>query len=185
MTEIKTLKDYNNRIKRVLISKEQIEGAVAEAGKQLDTLYDGNPLLLLSVLSGSLLFTADLCRAISVPCELCDLKAKSYHGGTSSSGKVEITENIGCDLSKYHVVIAEDIIETGRTLKDVTDIIKEKNPLSLTVVTLLDKPSKRTVDFNADISLFTIPDVFVIGYGLDYAELYRNLPYVAEFDENI
>ena len=185
MTDIKSLTEYNSKIKRVLISQEQINEAVKKAGKRLDALYDGNPLLILSVLSGSLLFTADLCRAISVPCELCDLRAKSYHGGTSSTGKVEITENLDMDLSKYHVVIAEDIIETGRTLKEVTEIIRSKNPLSMTVITLLDKPSKRTVDFSADISLFTIPDVFVIGYGLDYAELYRNLPYVAEFDESI
>lgn len=185
MLKIKSLKEYNGKIKRVVISKEQIEAAVAETGKRLDALYDGNPLLIISVLSGSLLFTADLCRALSVPCELCDLRAKSYHGGTASSGQVDITESIGCDVSKYHVVIVEDIIETGRTLKEVCSIIESRNPLSLTVVTLLDKPSKRTVDFNADISLFTIPDIFVIGYGLDYAELYRNLPYVAEFDESI
>ena len=109
--------------------------------------------------------------------------AKSYYNGTTSSGIVKITMDLAQDISNYHVIIAEDIIDTGRTLNDVVKLLQARNPLSLKVITLLDKPDRRLVDLKADISLFTIPDVFVIGYGLDCAEIYRNLPYIAEYDE--
>ena len=99
--------------------------------------------------------------------------------------RVNVTMDVSHDISGYHVIIVEDIIDTGRTLRDVVDMLKKRNPLSLKVITLLDKPSRRIVDFEADMSLFTIPDYFVIGYGLDYAEQYRNLPFIAEYDENL
>ena len=111
--------------------------------------------------------------------------AKSYYSGTVSTGAVKITMDLDQDISKYHVVIVEDIIDTGRTLNDVVNLLKTRDPLSLKVVTLLDKPSRRVVDFTADMSLFTIPDHFVIGYGLDYCEFYRNLPYIAEFKMDV
>ena len=125
---------------------------------------------------------ADICRAVTVPCEIGFMCAKSYYNGTSSSGIVKITMDLDQDISKYHVIIVEDIIDTGRTLSDVIKLLKARAPLSLKVVTLLDKPDRRLVDFKADVSLFTIPDYFVIGYGLDCAEIYRNLPYIAEYD---
>jgi hypoxanthine phosphoribosyltransferase len=109
--------------------------------------------------------------------------AKSYYEGTVSTGNVKITMDLDRDISGYHVVIVEDIIDTGRTLNDIVKILRARNPLSLQVVTLLDKPSRRLVDFKADYSLFTIPDHFVIGYGLDCGELFRNLPYIAEYAE--
>jgi hypoxanthine phosphoribosyltransferase len=109
--------------------------------------------------------------------------AKSY-SGTTSSGNVKITMDLNQDISNYHVIIVEDIIDTGRTLKEVVSILKQRNPLSLKVITLLDKPDRRVVDFKADKVLFTIPDLFVIGYGLDCDEYYRNLPYIAEYAEN-
>ncbi len=111
------------------------------------------------------------------------MSAKSYYEGTTSTGKVTITLDLEQDISKYHVIIVEDIIDTGRTLNDVVKILKARGPRSLKVVTLLDKPSRRVVDFKADVSLFTIPDHFVIGYGLDCGEHYRNLPYIAEYGE--
>ena len=126
---------------------------------------------------------ADLSRAITVPCEIGFMAAKSYYAGTTSSGVVKITMDLDQDISKYHVIIVEDIIDTGRTLNDIVNMLKLRNPLSLKVITLLDKPSRRKVDFKADVSLFTIPDHFVIGYGLDCAEIYRNLPYIAEYDD--
>ena len=126
---------------------------------------------------------ADLCREITVPCEIGFMCAKSYYSGTVSSGAVKITMDLDQDISKYHVIIVEDIIDTGRTLKDVVMLLKARNPLSLKVITLLDKPSRRLVEFEADEALFTIPDLFVIGYGLDCAEYYRNLPYIAEYNE--
>ena len=180
-TDVK-LAEYNNRIKRILVSKEEIDSAIKEAGKQIDRIYDGRPLLLVSILKGAFVFMADLCRAVTVPCVIGFMCAKSYYNGTVSSGVVQITMDLEQDISQYHVVIVEDIIDTGRTLNDIVKLLKARNPLSLHVVTLLDKPSRRIVDFKADISLFTIPDHFVIGYGLDCGEIYRNLPYIAEYD---
>ena len=174
---------YEAGIKRVLITKEEIDAAIVRAGKMIDGLYDGRPILLVSILKGAFVFMADLCRAVSVPCEIGFMCAKSYYQGTVSSGVVKITMDLGQDISQFHVVIVEDIIDTGRTLNDIINMLKVRNPLSLHVVALLDKPSRRLVDFKADLALFTIPDHFVIGYGLDCAEYYRNLPYIAEYSE--
>ncbi|MBQ7236543.1 MAG: hypoxanthine phosphoribosyltransferase [Clostridia bacterium] len=177
--------EYNRRIKRVVITKEEIDEAIKKAGKAISDSYDGRPILLVSILNGAFVFMADLCRAITVPCEIAFMCAKSYFAGTESSGKVNITMDITQDISKYHVIIVEDIIDTGRTLKVICDRLKERNPLSIKVVTLLDKPERRLVDFKADMSLFTIPDYFVIGYGLDCGEYFRNLPYIAEYEPNL
>ena len=173
------MNNYNAKIKRVIITKEEIAEAVQKAGKEIDKIYDGRPILLVSILKGAFVFMSDLCRAVSVPCEIGFMCAKSYYNGTVSTGNVTITLDLDQDISNYHVVIVEDIIDTGRTLKDVVALLKTRNPLSLRVVTLLDKPSRRIVDFQADMALFTIPDHFVIGYGLDCGEYYRNLPYIA------
>lgn len=183
MNSEKCIEAYNSKIKRVMISEEQIAEAVKEAGKQIDAIYDGRPILLVSILKGAFVFLADLCRAVTVPCEIGFMCAKSYYNGTVSAGAVKITMDLSQDVSQYHVVIVEDIIDTGRTLNDVVNLLKARNPLSLKVITLLDKPSRRVVDFKADVSLFTIPDYFVIGYGLDCGEHYRNLPYIAEYAE--
>lgn len=176
---------FASGIKRVAITKEEIEKAVQKAGKEIDSWYDGRPILLVSVLKGAFVFLADLARAVSVPCEIDFMCAKSYYQGTNSTGMVNIKMDLDHDISDYHVVIVEDIIDTGRTLKDIYNLLKSRNPLSLRVVTLLDKPERRVVDFKPDYTLFTIPDFFVIGYGLDCAEQYRNLPYIAEFNQEI
>lgn len=182
MSNIITKEAYESKIKRVLITKEEIDAAIQNTGKKIDEIYDGRPILLVSILKGAFVFMADLCRAVTVPCEIGFMCAKSYYSGTVSSGMVNITMDLEHDVSNYHLVIVEDIVDTGRTLYDIVGLLKERNPLSIHVVTLLDKPSRRLVDFDPDISLFTIPDHFVIGYGLDCAEHYRNLPYIAEFD---
>lgn len=183
MKEIKNIEDFNGRIKKVLITEEEIAKAIKDAGKRIDESYDGRPILLVSILKGAFVFMADLLRAVSVPCEIGFMCAKSYYQGTVSSGIVKITMDLDQDISNYHVIIVEDIIDTGRTLKDVYDLLLARKPLSLKVITLLDKPSRRLVDFKADLALFTIPDHFVIGYGLDCGEFYRNLPYIAEYSE--
>lgn len=180
---MKTVEEFNSNIKRVLITEEEIKEAIARVGKEISDSYDGRPILLVSILKGAFVFMADLCRAITVPCEIGFMAAKSYYSGTVSTGAVKIAMDLDQDISKYHVIIVEDIIDTGRTLNDVVNLLKTREPLSLKVVTLLDKPSRRVVDFQADIALFTIPDHFVIGYGLDFNEYYRNLPYIAEFNE--
>ncbi|MBO5786767.1 MAG: hypoxanthine phosphoribosyltransferase [Clostridia bacterium] len=171
------------RIKRILVSEKEIQEKISAVAKQISEEYEGKPLLLVSVLKGAFIFMADFCRALTVPCELAFMCASSYYNGTVSSGNVKITLDIYQDLSKYHVIIVEDILDTGRTLSLVVKNLKERNPLSLKVITLLDKPSRRLVDFEADISLFTIPDYFAVGYGLDCNEQFRNLPYVAEYEE--
>lgn len=183
MNKTELIKEYNKKIKKILITKEEIDDAIKKAGKEISNLYDGRPILLVSILKGAFVFLADLCRAIDVPCEIAFMCAKSYYNGTVSTGNVKITMDIDVDIKDYHVIIVEDIIDTGRTLNDVVKLLRERKPLSLRVVTLLDKPSRRLVDFKADISLFTIPDHFVIGYGLDCGENYRNLPYIAEYGE--
>ncbi|MBQ8379116.1 MAG: hypoxanthine phosphoribosyltransferase [Oscillospiraceae bacterium] len=183
MLNIDSIEEFEKKIKRVIITEEEIKEAIKKAGKQISDSYDGRPILLVSILKGAFVFMADLCRAITVPCEIGFMCAKSYYNGTVSSGVVKITMDLEQDISNYHVVIVEDIIDTGRTLNDVVKMLKSRNPLSLKVVTLLDKPDRRLVDFTADIALFTIPDYFVIGYGLDCGEYFRNLPYIAEFNE--
>lgn len=183
MSENQSLKDFERKIKRIVITKDEIDEAVKKAGKQISDSYDGRPILLVSILKGAFVFMSDLCRAVTVPCEIGFMCAKSYYNNTVSSGVVNITMDLDQDISNYHVIIVEDIIDTGRTLKDVVKLLQERNPLSLKVITLLDKPTRRLVDFEPDIALFTIPDYFVIGYGLDCGEYYRNLPYIAEYQE--
>ena len=181
---MKTVEEYNSKIKNILVTEDEIKEAIARVGKEISDSYDGRPILLVSILKGAFVFMADLCRAITVPCEIGFMAAKSYYSGTVSTGAVKITMDLDQDISNYHVIIVEDIIDTGRTLNDVVNLLKTRNPISLKVVTLLDKPSRRVVDFKADIALFTIPDHFVIGYGLDCAEFYRNLPYIAEYGDD-
>ena len=177
------MENYLSKIKGILISEEEIKTKIGEGAAFIDNLYDGKPILLVGILKGSFVFLADLCRAIKSPCHIAFMCAKSYYSGTQTTGNVNITMDLDVDISKYHVVIAEDIIDSGRTLSEVVKILKSRNPLSLHVVTLLDKPARRQVDFNADLALFTVEDRFVIGYGLDCAEQYRNLPYIAEYAE--
>jgi hypoxanthine phosphoribosyltransferase len=183
MEKTTALIDYQNKIKEVLITEEEIRLAVARAGKVIDGIYDGKPILIVSILKGAFVFMADVLRNVSVPCEIGFMCASSYYEGTVSSGIVTITMDLTQDISGYHVVILEDIVDTGRTLRDVVALLRKRNPLSLHVITLLDKPSRRLVEFDPDLALFTIPDRFVIGYGLDCAEQYRNLPYVAVYGE--
>lgn len=176
-----TINNYGySGIKRVLFSAEDIQAKIRESGAEISRNYAGKPLLIVSVLKGSFVFLADLCRAVEIPCEIGFMAASSYNDGTVSSGNVKINLDIDRDISKYHVIIAEDIIDTGRTLASICELLRKRDPLSLSIYTLLDKPSRREVDLTADKSLFTVPDLFVVGYGLDCGERFRNLPYIAE-----
>ncbi|MBD5137727.1 MAG: hypoxanthine phosphoribosyltransferase [Ruminococcus sp.] len=170
-----------NQIGKIIVSEEKIRRKVNETGKMIADKYRGKPLLLVSILKGAFIFLADLCRAIDIPCEIGFMCAQSYYNGTSSSGIVNITMDLEQDVSNYHVIIVEDIIDTGRTISDVKKLLAARKPLSLKVVTLLDKPDRRVVPLEADLSLFTVPDLFLIGYGLDCGEKFRNLPYIAEY----
>ena len=183
MKSINSIEDFNKRINRIIVTKEEIDAKIKEAGAWIDKIYDGKPIILVSILKGAFVFMADICRAVSVPCEIGFMCAKSYYEGTVSTGVVNITMDLDRDIKDCHVVIIEDIVDTGRTLNDIVKLLMLREPASLRVVTLLDKPSRRLVDFKPDLSLFTIPDHFVIGYGLDCGEFFRNLPYIAEYTE--
>ena len=173
-----------DNVKQIIISEEQIKVKLKEAGKLISEEYEGKPLLLVSILKGAFIFLADLCREVTIPCEVGFMCTESYYSGTVSSGNVNITMDLKRDISGYNVIIVEDIIDSGRTLSEVCKLLKTRNPLSLKVVTFLDKPERREVPFEADYVCFKIPDMFVIGYGLDCAEIYRNLPYVAEYSKD-
>lgn len=181
MYKFSSIDSYKTKIKKILITEDEIQTAVKKTAEIIDAIYDGTPILLVSILKGSFVYMADVCKHVTVPSEIAFMTAKSYFDGVVSSGKVEITMDIKQNLEDYHVVIIEDIVDTGRTLSEIVKMLKKRNPKSFRVITLLDKPSRRIVDFKADIALFTIPDYFVVGYGLDCGEYYRNLPYIAEY----
>ena len=183
MKKIESNFDYTGRIIKVLITEQQIDEKIKEIGEEISKKYSGKRVLLVSILKGSFIFLSDLCRAITIPCEIEFMSVKSYYYKTESSGQVKVIMGLERNIEDYHVIIVEDIVDTGRSLSQVVSMLKERNPLSVSVVTLLDKPDRRVVDFQADCALFVIPDVFVIGYGLDCAEYYRNLPYIAEYSE--
>lgn len=180
---IKDVEEFRRRINRIIITEEELQNAIKNAGQRISKEYEGKPLLLVSILKGAFVFLSDLCRAVTIPCEVGFMAAKSYYEGTQSAGQVQITMDLKQDISGYHVIIVEDIVDTGRTLRDIVELLRGRNPLSLKVLALLDKPDRRLVEFEADEVLFTIPDHFVIGYGLDCGEYYRNLPYIAEYRE--
>ncbi len=180
--ELTDKQEFLNGIKKVVISEEELQGKIAEYGKLLSQEYEGKPLLLVSILKGAFMFLSDLNKNMTIPCEMGFMACKSYFESTDSSGDVKIVYDLAQDISRYNVVIVEDIIDTGRTLSKVVEMLKQRDPLSLKIITLLDKPDRRVVDIEADYTLFTIPDFFVIGYGLDYGEYYRNLPYIAEYN---
>lgn len=170
-------------IKRVLISEQEIHSKLKEAAKQIDAEYAGKNPLLVSILKGSFVFLSDFCRALTIPCEISFMCTKCYFNGTTPLGEPEMIMDLDCDIKGRDVIIVEDIVDSGLTLNEITAHLKKRQPNSLKVITLLDKPSRRQVPFSADVSLFTIENYFVIGYGLDCAERYRNLPYIAEYQE--
>ncbi len=163
----------------VLITGEQIEGKVGELGARLSTDYDGRDLVLVSVLKGALPFMADLMRAMTIPVQI-DLMEVSSYGGTSTetSGLVRILKDLSSSIEGKDVLIVEDIIDTGLTLNYLLRYLRGKNPRTLRICALLDKPARRLVEIDIDYRGFTVPDQFVVGYGLDYGEFYRNLPFI-------
>jgi hypoxanthine phosphoribosyltransferase len=163
----------------ILITEEQIRAKVAELGAQLSADYAGRSLTLVSVLKGSLPFMADLMRQISVPVTIDLMEVSSYGGpSTETSGLVRILKDLSASIEGKDVVIVEDIIDTGLTLNYLVRYLRGKNPRSLRICALLDKPARRLVEIAIDYRGFTIPDQFVVGYGLDYGEHYRNLPFI-------
>ena len=165
-------------IEKVLLSEETIAAKVKELGAQIAKDYaDKNPLIV-SVLRGSFVFMADLVRAIDVPCTVDFMSVSSYGGGTTSSGEVKITKDFDVSIEGRHLIIVEDILDSGVTLHYLADYLSVRRPASITIATLLDKPARRKAPIHATYAGFEVPDAFVVGYGLDYAEKYRNLPFI-------
>lgn len=170
--------DMKDDIKEVLLSEEEIKDIVSDLGRQITEDYRGKNLVLVSVLKGSVVFMADLMRAIEIPCSIDFMVVSSYGSGTESSGVVKIIKDLDADLRGVDLLIVEDILDTGRTLASLIKILKMRNPSSVKICTFLDKPERRLADISADYVGACVPDEFVVGYGLDYNERYRNLPYV-------
>ena len=169
---------------RELISEEDVAEKIAEMGAQISKDYEGESVYLLCILKGGVFFTTELAKHITVPVSLDFMSVSSYGGGTTSSGIVRIVKDLDTPIEGQNVLIAEDIIDTGRTLAYLMEHLKQRKPKSLKLCTLLDKPDRRVSDVKVDYTGFEIPDEFVVGYGLDYDQRYRNLPYVGviEFD---
>lgn len=165
-------------IEYVLLDREMLQQRVAELATYIDQHYANQDLLLIAVLKGSVVFMADLIRMLSIPHEIDFMATSSYGAGVQSSGVVRILKDLNKPIEGRHVVLVEDIIDSGHTLAYLTRILAARNPASLRIVTLLDKPERREVTIDVDWTGFSIPNAFVIGYGLDYNERYRNLPYI-------
>lgn len=174
-----------NDIKKVLISAEEIVSKSQELGQKLSEDFQGKTPLFVGILKGSIPFMAELMKHVTIPIETEFMVVSSYHGGTESSGSVKIIKDLDTDITGRDVVIIEDIIDTGRTLKELRELFLLRNVASVTIVTLLDKPEGRVVEIDADYAGFTIPNEFVVGFGLDYNELYRNLPFVGVLKEEV
>ena len=165
-------------IQEILFSEEQLAQRVSELAEQINRDYADKEILLVSVLRGSFVFMADLARKITRPCRIDFMSVSSYGKGSTSSGQVQITKDLSEDISGLHVIVVEDILDSGNTLSYLLRLLEQRHPASIRLCTLLDKPDRRKVEVAVLYSGFTIPDAFVVGYGLDYAERYRNLPYI-------
>ncbi|EFM10872.1 hypoxanthine phosphoribosyltransferase [Paenibacillus curdlanolyticus YK9] len=165
-------------IQEVLFDAETIQNKVKELGEQLSQDFEGRNPLVICVLKGAFIFMSDLVKQLSIPLEIDFMAVSSYGASTKSSGVVKIIKDLDVTVEGREVLIVEDIIDSGLTLSYLIDVLERRNAKSVTVVTLFDKPARRTVDLEADYTGFSLPDEFIVGYGLDYAEHYRNLPFV-------
>lgn len=172
-------------IEYVLYSEEKLASVVAALGKQISEDYKGRNLLLVSILKGSVMFMTDLMRSITIPCQIDFMAVSSYGSGVKSSGTVRILKDLDRDISGFDVLIVEDILDSGMTLSYLMDLLYARNPNSIRICTLFDKPERRTVDIYADYKGLEVPDEFIVGYGLDYDEKYRNLPFIGVLKREI
>lgn len=167
----------NKDVEKVLVTEDELREVNKKLGTQITKDFEGKKLLMVGILKGSVYFLTDLSRYVDLPCVIDFMQVQSY-AGTNSSGCVTLIKDIGTDLTGYDVLLVEDILDTGRTLKHICDMLETRNPNSISIVTLLDKPARRIADISADYVGVDVPDAFVVGYGLDYNQEYRNLPYI-------
>jgi len=172
-------------IKEILLSEEQIKARVREIGEQITRDYAGKNLLMVSVLKGSVIVMADLMRAIDLPMQIDFMCVSSYGSGTETKGSVKILKDLDVDIKGRDLLIVEDILDSGVTLSNLIAMLKQREPASVEICTLFSKPERRKVEVATKYCGFTIPDAFIVGYGLDYAEKYRNLPYVGVLKEEV
>ena len=177
--------EYSGEIERVLIDEKQIAQRIGEVSKQIDADCAGKMPIVICILKGSLVFCADLIRAMKTPVTLEFMKVSSYGASTTSSGKLSVSLDILSNIEGKDILIVEDIIDSGHTMYALKEMLKTRRPASLRIVTLLDKPARRVSPVTADYPCFEIEDEFVIGYGLDYAERYRDLPYVGILSRSV
>ena len=170
--------EMDEDILQVLVSEEELKKCVKRMGECISRDYQGKNLLMVSVLKGSVVFMADLMRTITIPAQIDFMSVSSYGSGVKSSGVVKIIKDLDQQLEGYDLLIVEDILDSGMTLSYLNQILRARHPNSVRIATLLDKPERRTADIQADYFGFQVPDAFVVGYGLDYNEKYRNLPYI-------
>jgi hypoxanthine phosphoribosyltransferase len=175
--------ELEHAVQEVLIDEESLRGRIAELGEEISDDYRGRDLLLIGVLKGAVFFMADLMRQLTVPCEIDFMAISSYGASTDSSGVVRILKDLDINVESRHVLVVEDIVDSGLTLSYLIRNLEAREPASLEVCALMTKPSRREIDVPIRYVGFEIPNRFVIGYGLDFAERYRNLPYVGVFDE--
>ncbi len=175
----------NNDIKEILLSEEQIKEMVKNLGAQITKDYEGKNLLVVSILKGSIMFMADLLREIKLDCKIDFMAVSSYGSSTRTSGSVKIIKDLSIDLTGYDILLVEDILDSGVTLSNLKELLMLRKPASLKICAFLDKPDRRKADIVADYIGTSIPDEFVVGYGLDYDEHYRNLPFVGILDPSV
>ena len=173
-----------NDVERILLTEEQIHQKVSEIGKRISEDYRGKNPIFVGVLKGCFIFMADLMRTVEIPCAM-DFMAVSSYSGTTSTGAVKINKDLSEDIVGRHVILVEDILDSGVTLNYLKNYLMVRQPASISIVTLMDKPARRKANVYADYSCFEIPDDFVVGYGLDYNERYRNLPYIGVLKKEI
>ena len=171
-------------IERILISREDLEEKVSEVGRRITEDFCDKDPIFVGVLKGCFIFMADLMRHVDIKCSM-DFMAVSSYSGTSSTGAVKINKDLSQDIEGRHVIIVEDILDSGVTLSYLKKYLMVRHPASITIATLMDKPSRRRADVYADYSCFEVPDAFVVGYGLDYNQRYRNLPYIGVLKEEV
>ncbi|MBQ4529994.1 MAG: hypoxanthine phosphoribosyltransferase [Lachnospiraceae bacterium] len=163
---------------RILLSEEEVNAKIDQVANQISKDYEGKEIHLLCVLKGGVFFMCELAKRITVPVSMDFMALSSYGNGTESSGNIKVKKELDESIEGKEVLIVEDIVDSGRTLSYLVEELGKRNPTSIRLCTLLDKPERRVVDIHADYTCFEIPDEFVVGYGLDYAQRYRNLPYI-------
>lgn len=168
----------NKDIEKILVTQEELTQICKKLGAQITNDYRGKRLLVVGILKGSVYFLTELTKYIDLPCTIDFMQASSYGSGTVSSGEIKIIKDIETDLSGFDILLVEDILDTGKTLSRICEMLRARNPESIAVAALLDKPARRVTDMKADYVGTEVPDEFVVGFGLDYNQLYRNLPYI-------